>query len=178
MLLDLFDGKKLRRAGAWALYMVAVLFLQNMVFSNISILGVKTLFLPAACVLAGMLEGGVFGAVFGLVCGFFGDMSFAENTVLFTVIFAAAGFFGGFAATFLFNKKFWSYLLLATLSMLLTGLCQAVFAAIASGSSLWPLLPTALLQTLWSIPVAAALYPPARKISDRFSGLPQRKDIK
>ena len=175
MLLDLFDRKKARRALAWAIFMLVTLLVQNTVLSRITILGVKALFLPAACVAAGMFEGGVGGAVFGLFLGFFGDMSYSENTVLFTVLFPMIGFFTGFAAEFFLNRRFLPFMAASLAAILLTALCQAVTAAILSGGSLGYMLRTAGLQTLWSLPPAALFYPAAAKMSARLGGGPRKE---
>ena len=141
MLSDLIDRKKVRRALAWALYMLGILLVQNMIFSRITVLGVRAMFLPAAVAACGMFEGGTAGAVFGLFMGFFADMSFPENTVLFTALFALLGFFAGFAADFFLNRKFWPYMAASLVALLATALFQmlgpVIFSGAAAGPSSW-----------------------------------------
>ena len=174
MLLDLIDVKKLRKALAYGLYMLVFLVLQNMVFSKISILGVKALFLPGMCAAVGLLEGGVFGGIFGLFCGFLSDMSFAENTVLFAVLYPIIGFFSGFAGKFLFSRRFGSYMVLAVFSVFFTAFCQGILA-VAAGGSFSAILEISVKQGLWSAPLTAALYPPAHLIYSRFAPNERRK---
>jgi len=176
LLSDLIDRKKVRRALAWALYMLAVLLVQNMIFSRITVLGVRAMFLPAAVAACGMFEGGTAGAVFGLFMGFFADMSFPENTVLFTALFALLGFFAGFAADFFLNRKFWPYMAASLVALLVTALFQMLGPVIFSGAAAGPLLKTAGLQVLWSLPVSALIYPIARSMSLRLDGVSERKD--
>ena len=63
MLWDLVNFQKIKRALLYALYMSLVLLVQDALFSNISIFGVRAMFVPAAAVAVGMFEGGVWGAV-------------------------------------------------------------------------------------------------------------------
>ena len=176
MLHDLIDPKKVRRILAYAILIVFTLLAQNAVFSRFSFFGVKALFLPAACVAAGMFEGGVGGAVFGLFLGFFGDMNFAENTVMFTALFPVIGFFAGFAEEFFLNRRFFPFMAASLAALLLTGLFQAATASILSGGALVPLLKTAGLQALWSLPESAVFYPIVKKMSARLSAGAMRKE--
>ena len=174
----MIDAKKARRVLAYAILLFVTLLLQNTVFSRISATNVKALFLPAACVAVGMFEGGVGGAVFGLVMGFFGDMSYAENTVMFTAIFPLIGFFAGFAEEFFLNRRFFPFMAASLAALVLTGICQAAAAAIISGAAVGPLFGMAGLQTLVSLPAAAVFYPVVKRMSARLdSGYP-RKDRK
>ena len=178
MIHDLIDAKKARRVLAYAILLFAALLVQNTVFSRIEFLHIKALFLPAVCVAVGMFEGGVGGAMFGLFMGFFGDMSYAENTVMFTALFPIIGFFAGFAETFFLNRRFWPFMAASLAALLFTGLCQAITAAIISGESLGGMLGTAGLQTVWSLPPAAVFFPIVRKMSARLDGGTARKERK
>lgn len=156
--------------------MLLTLIAQNMIFSRITVLGVRAMFLPSAAVAAGMFCGGTGGAVFGLIMGFFADMSFPENTVLFTALFAALGFFAGVAADFFLNRRFWPYMAASLAALLITGVCQLLGAVMHSGAGEWALMRTVGLQTLWALPVSAVFYPAAKKLSVRFDGGSERKD--
>ena len=166
MILDLFDFSKLRRALVYAVYLLLALLLQGVLGSRVTIFGVRALFLPAAAVAVGMLEDGVWGGLFGLALGVLTDAGFVENTVLFTVLFALIGFFSGFAAAFLVNRRFFSYLAVSLAALLLTAVCQMLGVWVSDGVS-WCALGTASLQTLCSLPMAALLYLPARFIAGR-----------
>ena len=71
-----------------------------------------------------------------------------------------------FAAAFLVNRRFFSYLVVSLAALLLTAVCQMLGVWASDGVS-WCALGTAALQTLWSLPMAALLYFPARFIAGR-----------
>lgn len=164
MLRSLINGKKIKRALLYALLLVVVMTFQDLIFSEIAIFGVRAMFVPAAVVAAGLFEGGVWGGLFGLAAGLFCDYTFTESTVLFTALFPVIGFFAGVASQYLTTKRFVAFMALAVLGLVLTALMQMCGVWIKDGSSFGYFMRTALLQTLWSIPPAAAVYPPCRAI--------------
>ena len=163
MLNKFFELKKVRRFLEYAVYMILALLLQGILFSRISILGVKGMLMPAAVVGAGMYLGGVRGAVFGLFMGLFTDMNFTESTVMFTVLFAALGFFTGLLSEFYINKNFFTFMIVSTAACLVTCVAQVLLAVIGYGAEIFPALLTAFLQTLVSVIPMALLYLPFRK---------------
>lgn len=165
MIADLFNLKKLRLALWYTVFCLLVLFLQNTIFTGITLFGVKMLFVPAACVAVGMLEGGFRGGLFGLLAGFLCDMAFPENSVQFTILFPALGFCAGAAAEFWLSRTFSAYLATAAAGMILTGLCQMVHVLLIQPNAILHCLLIVLVQCLWSLPMAAAIYFPARAIS-------------
>ena len=92
MIADVINFKKLRLALAYTALLIVSLFFQDTVFARLGLFGVKMLFIPAACAAVGMFEGGFRGGLFGLLAGVLCDLSFSENTVLFTVLFPQLGF--------------------------------------------------------------------------------------
>lgn len=166
MLNKFFEWKKIRVLLQYAVYMLLALLLQGILFSRISIFGVKGMLMPAAVVGAGLYLGGVRGAVFGLFMGIFTDMNFSENTVLFTVLFSAIGFFSGLAAEYYVRRGFGTFMILGTAACLLTCLVQMLTAVIAHGAEIFPALLTALLQCLVSVIPMMLLYLPFRKRKD------------
>ncbi len=159
---QLLEWKKIRVILEYAVYMVLVMLLQSLLFSQISIFGAKGFIIPAAAVAAGIYLGGVRGAVFGIFLGLFTDMAFSETTVLFTVLFPIIGFGAGLASEFYINKSFFAFMMFGTVAILLTGLVQLVSAIISGGTQLGAGLLTVLLQTLLSIPPVMLLYLPFR----------------
>lgn len=159
---EIFKRVDIKRVLKYALYMFLALVCQNMLFTQLRIAGVCPMFLPAVAVAVGMFEGASWGAVFGLIMGIFADMSFVENTVMFTMLFPALAFGAGFISHFFLNRRFFAFMVAALAGLLITAAIQVVHTAAADGLS--PLmLPTAVLQTLWSLPPAAlAYFPPAR----------------
>ncbi len=155
---------KTKRVLRYALFMFLSLLAQKMVLNRFRILGVCPLVLPAVAVAVGMFEGATWGAIFSLVMGIFADMAFIENTVTFTVLFPALAFISGFVSQFFINRRFFAFMGVALAALLATGLVQMLRTAAMDAFAL-SMIPTALLQTLWSLPFAALVYfPPARWI--------------
>lgn len=165
MLLDIINIVKVRRAIVYFGVLLLVLFVQNVILSRIAIFGVHALIAPIAIVAVGFFEGGVWGGVFGLVMGLFCDMTLNDTKVLLTVVFPLIGFVSGAIATFFVNKRFFSFFFVCLAALVLTATCQMFkFIAIADANIL-PVLVTAGLQTLWSLPFTFALYYPCRSLS-------------
>ncbi len=150
-------SKKLLRG---LLYIFLSLLAQTMVLNRVRILGVCPLVLPAVAVALGMFHGASWGAILSLVMGVFADMAFVENTVTFTLLFPLLAFGAGFLTRFYINRRFFAYMGAALLGLLATGLVQMLLV-MARDSFAFVMLPTLLLQTLWSFPLAALAYYPA-----------------
>ncbi len=165
-LIEKINFKKInfRRLLLYALYLFLTLVLQNMVLTHVRPLGVCPFILPAAVVAVGMFEGAARGAIFALLMGIYADMAFVETTVAFTLLFPALAFGAGFLAQFFINRRFLGFMTVAAGALLITSLMQALWVVLNDSWSS-ALLSTALLQTAWSLPLAALLYfPPARWI--------------
>ena len=163
MLWDLVNFQKIKRALLYALYMSLVLLVQDALFSNIPIFGVRAMFVPAAAVAVGMFEGGVWGAVFSLALGFLADISFG-NTALFVALFPCIGFAAGALSRYLVNRRFFAYMCLALLALALTAAFQFLGLAL-EGQSLPALAWVGLWQVVFSLPAAALLYFPCKAIA-------------
>lgn len=164
MIFDLINRQKLRRCLIYAVYMILTLLAQNVLFSRISILGVKAMFVPAAVVAVGMFEGGVWGAVFGLFTGLFCDMGYG-NTALFLWLFPAIGFFAGIVARYYVNKSFFSFLCVSGMAFLFTAFFQSFGLLVFKGQFSMRLVLTGLVQVLFSLPLAAPFYFICRKVA-------------
>lgn len=165
MIVDVINLKKLRLALVYTGYLIVALFFQDTVFSRLGLFGVKMLFMPAACVAVGMFEGGFRGGLFGLLAGVLCDLTFAENTVLFTLLFPVLGFFGGIAAEFWLNDSFAAYMTMAAAALLVSAVCQMIRVILVEPGAWIACMFTGLIQTLWSLPMAAVLYVPVKYIS-------------
>ena len=153
-----------KRVLRYLVYLFLCLIVQTMLLSRTRIAGICPYALPAAAVAVGMFEGPVAGVLYGLLLGFFADMAFVENTVLFTVMFPMLAFAAGFVSQFFINRRFFGFLLAAAGALLITALVQMLKVWAADSGSL-SMLATVVLQTLWSLPPAArAYFPPARWI--------------
>ena len=155
----------MRRVLRYALFLFLALLTQNMLFTQLRILGVCPMILPAVAVAAGMFEGASWGALIALVLGVFADMAFVENTVLFTVVFPAVAFAAGFVSQYYINRRFFAFMGAAFLGILATGLAQLLHTSAVDTFSVG-MFSTVLLQTLWAMPFAPLAYLPAARWMD------------
>ena len=151
-MLNRIDFKKMRVFLEYAVYLLLAMLLQGLLFSRLSIFGVKGFVLPAAVVAAGMYLGGMRGAVFGICLGLVTDMSYTESSFMYTIVFALIGFGAGFASEFYINKSFLVFMVMSVIAVLLSGLAQYLAAVIFGGAELVQGIVTVLLQTALSIP--------------------------
>ncbi len=170
MLLDLIDLSKLRRAIVYAALLAGVFVVQDLFASQLPLFGVRPVLIPAAVVAIGLLEGGMWGGFLGLGAGFFADMGYTEQLVLFTILLPAAGFLCGALGKYQLHKGFMSYIVLTALTLGILALCQMsrfLFFTDTPVTRPWAVWRTGLIQTgyslLWAIPV----YLPCKLISDR-----------
>lgn len=159
---DFLEKINFGKVGRYAVYLIVVLILQNILFTQIRILDVCPLVLPAVAVAMGMFEGATWGPVFSMIMGIFADMAFPENTVFFTLLFPALSFAAAFISNYFINRRFFAYMGAATAGLLITAAAQ-ILKTSASDSFSPVMITTGLLQTLWSLPFAALVYfPPSR----------------
>lgn len=167
MLFDLIDLSKLRRAVIYALLFLVLFVLQDLIVSRIRILGVRAMLVPAAVVAVGLFDGGAWGGFVGLIAGVFCDMGYAEHTVLFTVLLAAAGFFVGVLGKYLLHRGFVSYITFAAVTLAIVTLCQMFPFLFFSDTDLRYVWRTGIVQLLWSLVWAVPVYFPLRSIASR-----------
>lgn len=163
MVRDLIDREKLRRVLLYLVYIIVVQFLQDTFFSNFKIFGVNMLFVPAAAVAIGVFEDGVWGAALGLVLGFLADISYG-NVALFTVLFPIIGFFAGVLTRWFVNASFFAYMIICLAAFAFTAGGQ-MLELVLKGHEFFSMLGVAIVQMLWSLPMAAVMYFPCRAIS-------------
>ena len=162
MIRDLIDREKIRRVLLYLLYIVVAQFFQDTLFSSLSIFGVNMFFMPTAAVAIGAFEGGIWGAAFGLIAGFLADISY-DNVALLTVLFPILGFFAGVLTRWFVNASLFAYMIMCLAAFAATAGAQMLDLAL-QGHELAALLRVGLIQTLWSLPMAAVLYFPCRAI--------------
>ena len=149
--LDVF-WQRSRRGVLYALYLLGALVLQNVIFSHIAPLGVRAMFMPALVVAVALFEGGYRGGLFGLAAGIVCDLFFYSQTVLFTVLFPVMGFAVGLLGDFFVNRRFFTYAVLAVISLFAAAFAQMFSLLVYHGQGSWALWRSAILQTLWSVP--------------------------
>lgn len=162
---DLINFPQFKKALVFIAFTLLLNLMQNTVFANITPFGVYAMFIPTYLVAVGMFQGGVWGGFIGLLAGFLCDKSFSENTVLFTIVFPAIGFFSGMLAQFFINQKYFSYIFTSLGALILVTATQIARPWIFSGAQIADLALTGLFQILWSMPFAAILYFPVRKLA-------------
>ncbi len=161
---DFLTPRRFKRVLWYGVYMLVVLIVQDMVLTQIRPGGVCAFIPPAAVTAVAMFEGAIPGVVFALVMGIFTDMFTPGTLITYTLLFPAVAFGVGILAQFFVNRRFLGFLLLAAAALLLTALVQTLIIAVKSAGS-FSAVGTAVLQTLWSLPLAALVYfPPARWI--------------
>ena len=168
MFVDLFHTKKLRLAVIYIAFLILVQFMQDTVLARFAIFGVKTLFVPAALTAVGFHEGGFRGGLYGLLAGVLCDMTYSENTVLFTMLFPALGFASGLAADFMMNRTYIAYLFTAAFCLLVTGVAQMLRVVVLQPGAVFYCLLIIVAQALVSMPIVAVLYFPVEQIASRF----------
>lgn len=161
---DILEKINFGKVSRYTLYLIVVLILQNILFTQMRLLGVCPLVLPAVAVAMGMFEGATWGAVFSLVMGIFADMAFIENTIFFTLLFPALSFLAGFVSNYYINRRFFAYMGAAAGGLLITAAAQ-ILKTSAMDTFSPVMITTGLLQTLWSLPFAALVYYPPSRLS-------------
>ncbi len=141
----------------YLIFMFLCLLAQNMVFSHIRIYGVCPLLLPAAAAAVGMFEGATWGPLFSLLMGYFADMSFVENRVFFLILLPTLSLFSAFVSQFFINRRFFAFMGIAFLELLITALLQMLKTLAGDVWSIDMLIVVAL-QTVLSLPAAALTY--------------------
>ena len=154
---DLLEKINLNKVVKYTLFMFLTLMAQNMVLSHIQPLGIHPLILPAAAAAAGMFEGATWGPIFSLFMGYFADMSFVENSIFFLVLLPLLSLLSAFVSQFFINRRFFAFMGLSLLSLLITSGIQ-ILKTMALDAWSTQLLLVGIFQTLWSLPFSALAY--------------------
>ncbi|MCC8357011.1 MAG: hypothetical protein LJU34_04045 [Oscillospiraceae bacterium] len=177
MLLDLIDLSKLRRGIVYALIMAALFAVQSLFLSPLPRVGGRAMLVPAVVMAVGLLEGGPWGGFVGLAAGYFMDMGYAEQTVLFTVLFPVLGFFAGVMGKYMLRKGFVSYMVVTLCALCIITFCQMFKFLFLSDTSTWAVWRTGLIQVGWSLVWAIPIYFPCRSIASRPMGNKRKRII-
>ncbi len=170
-LIDLIDLSRLRRSIVYGLVLLGLFILQALFVSKLPLLGVRAMLVPAFVVAVGLWEGGLWGGLVGLAAGYFMDLGYSEQTVLFTVLFPMLGFFSGMLGKYLLHKGFVSFITLALCGLCVITFCQMFrFLFIADTVSRWAVWRTGIIQVLWSIVWSIPVYFPIRRIASKPMG--------
>ena len=139
-------------------FLLLVFILQAMVFSRITLWGVKPLILPVAVVAAAVYEGAVRGGVFGLCAGVLCDISLDQPAIQFTLLLTVLGVLTGLLFESLLAKGFPSFFFTSAAALLLCAVLQFARLLLREGVPIYYLLETALYQTAYSLLFTVPLY--------------------
>lgn len=165
MLLELINLTKLRKAIIYAGIVLLALMLQNLILTNIRILGVSPMIIPIMVVAVGFFEGGVWGGVFGLIMGLICDMTQNSASVMMTVLFPILGFFSGALTMFFISRRLMPFFCLSAAALLITAICQMFKFIVFTDTNVLYVLMDGALQILWSLPFIYAIFFPCRSVS-------------
>ena len=154
---ELLEKVNVHKILRYALFVFLTLMAQNMVFGRLRLFGVSPMILPAAAAALGMFEGATWGPVICLFMGYFADMSFVENSIFFLLLLPLLSLLSAFVSQFFINRRFFAFMGLALLSLLITSALQIV-KTMANDSWSTQLLLVGIFQTLWSLPFSALAY--------------------
>ena len=154
---DLLEKIDLGKVVKYTLFILLTLMAQNMVLSHIRPFDVRPLILPAAAAAVGMFEGATWGPVICLALGYFADMSFVENSVFFLLLLPVLSLLSAFVSQFFINRRFFAFMGIALLELLITALLQ-MLKTLAGDVWSSDMLFVAGMQTLFSLPFAALTY--------------------
>lgn len=167
MFYELIDMEKIRRAGLYAILLVAILSVQEIFLSRVSIFGVHAAIFPIFPIVIGMLHGGTFCLVSGLICGVLCDCMFSETLVFYSVLMPTLAFLAMMGERFLFSRTAGAVFLCCTLGLIITALAQMLRVFVIYDASLLTGLEVASIQTLFSMVFIPILYLPSRWIAQK-----------
>lgn len=151
------------------LFLFLSFLLQTTVFSRLRIFGVCPLLLPLAVVGYAMFTGSTNGGIFGIFAGILCDISMNEPAVLFTLTLTAVGLITGWIASTFLVKGFPTFLLCSVCTLMLCAFVQGFSLLAFSGVPVFPLMLTAMRQSLCSLLFAIPIYWAAKFTVSVFS---------
>ena len=154
---DFFEKLDFGRYLRYGLFVFLTLTAQNMLLGNLRIMGVCPMVLPAAAAALGMFEGATFGPVFALILGLFADMAYIETKVFYTLLLPALALGSAFVSEFFINRRFFAFMGVSVLVLLICGTLQALKTLAADAFSM-DMVTVVAVQTLWSLPFSALTY--------------------
>ena len=165
---DLLEKLDFRRYLRYGIFILVTLTAQNMVLGSLRIIGVCPLVRPAAAAAMGMFEGATFGPIFSLIMGLFADMAFIENKIFFTLLLPALSLASAFVSQFFINRRFFAFMGVSLIVLLITGTLQMLKTLAADAFSV-DMISVTVVQALWSLPFSALTYfMPARWSRERI----------
>ena len=146
-----------RKYIRYALFVFLTLTAQNMVLGSLRIMGVCPMVLPAAAAAMGMFEGATFGPVFAIIMGLFADMAYVETKIFYTLLLPALALGSAFVSQFFINRRFFAFLGVSLIVLLICGTLQ-MLKTLAADTFSMDMITVLAVQTLWSLPFSALTY--------------------
>ena len=146
-------------------YLLIAYIMQAMVFSRLTVFGVKPLILPLVAVGAAIFDGRITGGVIGIFAGMLCDLSFNEKTVVFTLTLAFLGLAAGYLADTLFVKSFLTYAVVSFFSLIICAFVQIFGLVFIYGTPVSALFETLARQTAASLVFVLPLYWVTRSVT-------------
>lgn len=154
-----------KKSLMWLYYALLTLLcslLETAVFSRLPIFGVRIVLIPSLVALVGACRGADEGGAFGLLAGLFWAFSGVGSPAVILLL-TAAGCFGGYLCDALLTRRLLSALIASAIALLGTLVLAAMLHAYLHGGS-GRVIFAAILQAIFSLPAAAALYFPVQAI--------------
>ena len=139
------------RVLEYALLLFLFFVLQDCIFSNLPLFGVKPLILPVCCAVIALAEGTERGGALGLACGVLCDIAIGKPPIGFTLLLTVLGLGIGWLGERLVSRNLLTTLLCALFTLLICSFFQTLNLLLFKGAPMGPLMRIAILQTLYSL---------------------------
>jgi len=143
---------------AYGLTLIPVWILESLILNRIPLFGVIPVLLPFAAVMVGMMEGMQAGAGFGLATGILCDMIYYGTNGSMTIGVTLLGAAAGLAAHRGLRQNLPGCMLCCAAALIITDMFRVLHRFLFHSVPLGPLLKVALLETVWSLVFAPAVY--------------------
>lgn len=156
---------KQKKPLTWLYYALLALFcvlVENTVLSRLPIFGVQIVLIPSLVALVGACRSTEAGGTFGLCVGLFWAFSGVGSPAVILLL-TLSGLFGGYLCDALLTRRLLSALVACAAALFGTLTVTAILFAYLHGGSA-RMIGAAILQTIISLPAAAALYFPVNAI--------------
>ncbi|MDR0858951.1 MAG: hypothetical protein LBN97_07970 [Oscillospiraceae bacterium] len=144
------------------IFLLVLYLLQTGVFTHLRINDVVPLLLPAGAVAIALIRTDQSGGVWGLLAGLLCDMSVGDSPLMCTLFLGAAGLSASYLAQYFLARTFLTFIAVTGLTLILLAAVQMAPLIIFAGVNVRVLLPVAVLQTLYSLALSAAVWPLAQ----------------
>ena len=154
--------KRIFKAVRYGLILLVMYILQALFFGHFRIFGCVPMLFPALIVGSALYDRPMCAGVVGLCSGVICDVALNQATILFTLLFTAAGLGLAVLAQRVLTRGLLTYALTTLALLLLTAFVQMFSLLFFAGQNVLSLLSVAALQTAISLVFAVPTYPAVR----------------